>query len=602
MKFNLAATLASWLALAATGYSQSAGFGVSTIGTNNGVLKVQATDTYYDGNNGTTFAAVPLPAGATHFQFRVTGGVITDGSERLASADGLYANLQTPYDWTDTTYGSSTYNGVPIGGTTGVDPALFGIFFNPGFTGTAPDSLNYRSDSGIVPDPRTLLSYAPLLNQPFYIGDGYNVDNAYVTNLDSHIPPGTIQTFAIPPGATELILGIGADPDMADNVNASDTNSAFLVHVYDDNSAPPVIASVTGAPASALQSQNIFFSATLAAGGLPLSYQWYFHGVALTNNLRIAGAQSNTFTITDAQFSDTGVYQLVVSNPWGTATTSVSLGVYGTGNLYTTNLTVPGNAEIHGAGNAGLPDPSDGVAPVLVNLPPNPIMVFLTNVSGTISLNGGGGQNDADGVIQSGGGYPTWSYAGSYGGISAIEIPSAGAIIGVFEPGTVPANGAAAPAELNFHSTINTNFTSLSPLLYQTFFMGDGLTGDGTGLTQQFQVPQGATELYLGITDAEGFNGPPGGYGDNSGSFAVTVQVLAASFSPIIITNVFQRGTSFGFSVPTANQQSYTITTSTNLLTGPWNYYTNTIGNGADFPITIPASQIGRHFFRVQSP
>ena len=138
--------------------------------------------------------------------------MITDGSDRLASADGLYANLQTPYNWTDTTYGTSTYKGVPIGATTGVDPALFGIFFNSGFTGTAPNSINYRSDSGIVPDPRTLLYYSPLLNQPFYIGDGYNTNNAYVTNVDSYMPPGIIQTFAIPPGATELILGIGADP------------------------------------------------------------------------------------------------------------------------------------------------------------------------------------------------------------------------------------------------------------------------------------------------------------------------------------------------------------------------------------------------------
>jgi len=74
LKFNLAAAVASSLAIAATSYSQSAGFGISTIGTNKGVLKVQATDTYYDGNNGTLFAAVLLPTGAAHLQFRVTGG------------------------------------------------------------------------------------------------------------------------------------------------------------------------------------------------------------------------------------------------------------------------------------------------------------------------------------------------------------------------------------------------------------------------------------------------------------------------------------------------------------------------------------------------
>ncbi len=603
MKIRSAAiTCASSLAVAATGFCQSAGFGVSIIGTNNGVLKVQATDTYYDNNNGTRFAAVALPAGATHLQFRVTGGVITDGSARLASADGLYANLQTPYNFSATTFGSGTYQGVPIGATTGVDPALFGIFFNPGFTGPAPNSVNYRSDSGIVPDPRTLLTYSPLLNQPFYIGDGYNTNNAYATNIDSYVPPGNIQTFAIPAGATELILGIGADIDMADNVNASDTNSAFLVHVFDDSAAPPVIASVNGAPAFTLPSQTVSFSGILASGGLPLGYQWFFQGAALTNNLRISGAQSNTLTISSVAAGDTGVYQLVVTNAWGAAATNVSLGVYSTGNLYTTNLTIPANAEIHGAGNAGLPDPSGGVAPVVVNLPANTIAVYLTNVSGLISLNGGGGHNDADGVIQSGGGYPAWSYAGPYGGLSAIEIPGAGALIGVFEPGAPPASGASAPAGLNFYSTLSPSFTSLAPLQYQTFFAGDGLAGDGTGATQQFQVPPGATQLYLGISDAGGFNGSPGGYGDNSGSFAVTVNALVVSLSPIIITNTFAGGGNFGFTVPTTNQQSYTVTTCTNLLTGPWNYYTNIIGNGASFEFTIPAGPTGAQFYRVQSP
>ncbi len=72
-----------------------------------------------------------------------------------------------------------TYMGTPIGGTTGDDPALFGVFFSPTFHGTPANSINYRSDSGITPDPRTLASYSPSLNQPFFIGDGYNQNNAH---------------------------------------------------------------------------------------------------------------------------------------------------------------------------------------------------------------------------------------------------------------------------------------------------------------------------------------------------------------------------------------------------------------------------------------
>jgi hypothetical protein len=73
---------------------------------------------------------------------------------------------------------------------------------------------------------------------------------------------------------------------------------------------------------------------------------------------------------------------------------------------------------------------------------------------------------------------------------------------------------------------------SLSPLLDQVFFIGDGLTGDGTGTVQDFYVPTGATELYLGISDACGYNGGPSCYGDNVGTFDVTYTPTLSSTVP----------------------------------------------------------------------
>jgi hypothetical protein len=39
-------------------------------------------------------------------------------------------------------------------------------------------------------------------------------------------------------------------------------------------------------------------------------------------------------------------------------------------------------------------------------------------------------------------------------------------------------------------------------------------------------VPTGATEIFFGLPDASGFNGPSGYYGDNSGAFFVTISAV----------------------------------------------------------------------------
>ncbi|HZV32985.1 MAG TPA: hypothetical protein VFB72_00280, partial [Verrucomicrobiae bacterium] len=200
------------------------------------------------------------------------------------------------------------------------------------------------------------------------------------------------------------------------------------------------------------------------------------------------------------------------------------------------NEVVSSRAEIAGAGNAGLPDGS-GVAPLVFGLPTNATVLTIQSVTGLITLNGGTGSNDADGVLVSGTyntGLPNGnSYSGPYGGISGITNKGAGALVGVFEPAIAPTNPA--PGTLDF-TTIGTSFATLSPALDQVFFIGDGLTGDGTGTTQTFNVPAGAGRLVLGIADAGNFDGAPGAYGDNYGSFIVSFQVATAAPLPTTVT------------------------------------------------------------------
>jgi len=56
-----------------------------------------------------------------------------------------------------------------------------------------------------------------------------------------------------------------------------------------------------------------------AAGAQPLSYQWQFNGTD------IAGARTNSLTLTNVQFSQAGTYAVVISNTVGTNTSSAAV-------------------------------------------------------------------------------------------------------------------------------------------------------------------------------------------------------------------------------------------------------------------------------------
>lgn len=176
-----------------------------------------------------------------------------------------------------------------------------------------------------------------------------------------------------------------------------------------------------------------------------------------------------------------------------------------------------------------------GKLPPKIQLPTDATTVVFAIIGGSktkgrcthpcVTVNGGGNYNDADGI-----GSASGENVSPDQSISGIQTPNAGFVAGVFESG--PPNGAP-PATLNFN-TIGTNFSSLSPLIQQLFFVGDGLTGDGTGDVQVFYVPSGAKYLYLGLADACGYNGTPSCYGDNSGNFVVSYAISTASGSPEI--------------------------------------------------------------------
>ncbi len=176
----------------------------------------------------------------------------------------------------------------------------------------------------------------------------------------------------------------------------------------------------------------------------------------------------------------------------------------------------------------------NGTFPPGINLPAGIGRVLsFSSVTGTVSL-GPGFSADPDGQ-----GTPTRSMdVSAVGGISGIiDNGSNGfALIGVFTANNIPTSQPP-PTQDNTNIRGNTNF---SPLLDQTFFVGDGKTGTGTGATQQFHIPNGATRLYLGFPDAGNFRGPPGAYSDNTGSLTAILNITVPPQPQFVTGNVFK--------------------------------------------------------------
>lgn len=162
-------------------------------------------------------------------------------------------------------------------------------------------------------------------------------------------------------------------------------------------------------------------------------------------------------------------------------------------------------------------DSAPANSPIGISVIAGHILTF--SASGTTSVDGSCFVSNADG------GCYTDEFGFSPGpanGISLAHVPSDG-LVGVFVGAAGPSGPT--PAALDFTGA-NASFLSLAPVLDQQFFIGDGLTGTGTGSVQQFLVPTGATTLYLAVSDSVG------GSTGNLGSLSATVSDLGPAPTP----------------------------------------------------------------------
>jgi hypothetical protein len=188
---------------------------------------------------------------------------------------------------------------------------------------------------------------------------------------------------------------------------------------------------------------------------------------------------------------------------------------------------VPATADIFSAGRALpiAPTGDPGTLPVLVPFSPSQGSSFQFQVTGIVSSYYNMFSIAPDGLPGSS------TTINAFAGISGFQSDLAFPFVGVFLTDATPQDPA--PATLDFSPTsLGRNFLSLSPGIGQVFFIGDGHT-DG-GATQTFNIPSGATQLYLGLPDAPFWVGDPGHYGDNTGAFTADVTLVPEPSSAML--------------------------------------------------------------------
>lgn len=208
-----------------------------------------------------------------------------------------------------------------------------------------------------------------------------------------------------------------------------------------------------------------------------------------------------------------------------------------TGPLVLGTVGVPSQANVLAAGYAGSGAFGGGALPTAVSLPPGTGRVLTFAVTGTaLSCCGAPGRHDADG------GTNLQTFISSTSAISGVRHHSRNIfLLGAFLSDDAPAG--AAPPALAYHEpadggsaptgALSTRAGSYAPLLRQAFFIGEG-RGAATEV-QRFQVPEGATRLFLGFADGLNLGAPGMGtpspatpccYGDNVGALNVTVTLV----------------------------------------------------------------------------
>jgi len=177
-----------------------------------------------------------------------------------------------------------------------------------------------------------------------YIGDYFFADycQGWIKSLE--LSNNSVSNFGTSAISNPVDLKVASDGALYYLSRGSGTSTGAVYKVtYTASQAP----GITTHPADQTVSEgaNATFS-VVASGTPPLSYQWQ------RNSVNISGATSSSYTLTNAQLSDSGdVFRCVVTNDFGNAISNQALLTVTANNAPTASITQPAHGSLYSAGN-----------------------------------------------------------------------------------------------------------------------------------------------------------------------------------------------------------------------------------------------------------
>jgi hypothetical protein len=368
---------------------------------------------------------------------------------------------------------------------------------------------------------------------------------------------------------------------------------------------PPAIVTDISSTYTIFVGVPIQLSATFT-GSVPMTNQWFYNGKPLTNSSRITGAQSNVLTINPSVFSDSGAYQLFVTNAFGPGNSTlatITILPYLTFNGAGSGWSITGNA---GAGyiSSGVLQLTDGAGDeARASFFSNQVYVGAFQASWTYQdVNGPGGADGFAFVVQDDprGAAALGADGGSlgYGGTGLIT-PSVslqfniyqgnsygGVGIGFTTDGNVAEVAPPSPVHIDSGNPINVVLTYQNGVA--NLFLQDTVAGGTFSGSAVINIPStvGSTSAYVGFTGGDG----------GTASVQNITNFQFVSYLPLTAQ---VSGTNLVLSWP-ANGGAYLLQSVSNLLNTNWVTVATTAGvtNGLNqVALPAPATNV---FYRLQ--